>query len=37
MEYRIREYMDQLFESAPHTQRAYELKIELTQNLIEKY
>ncbi len=28
MEYRIREYMDQLFESAPHTQRAYELKIE---------
>ena len=26
-----------LFESAPHTQRAYELKIELTQNLIEKY
>lgn len=37
MEYRIREYMDQLFESAPRTQRAYELKIELTQNLIEKY
>ena len=37
MEYRIREYMDQLFESAPHTQRAYELKIGLTQNLIEKY
>ena len=37
MEYKIREYMDQLFESAPHTQRAYELKIELTQNLIEKY
>lgn len=37
MEYKIREYMDSLFESAPHTQRAYELKIELTQNLIEKY
>jgi len=37
MEYKIREYMDQLFESAPRTQRAYELKIELTQNLIEKY
>lgn len=37
MEYKIREYMDQLFESAPHTQRAYELKIELTGNLIEKY
>ena len=37
MEYKIREYMDQLFENAPHTQRAYELKIELTQNLIEKY
>lgn len=37
MEYKIREYMDRLFESAPRTQRAYELKIELTQNLIEKY
>ncbi|WP_322170448.1 permease prefix domain 1-containing protein [Acutalibacter caecimuris] len=37
MEYKIREYMDQLFESAPRTQRAYELKIELTQNLIDKY
>ena len=37
MEYKIRSYMDQLFESAPHTQRAYELKIELTQNLIDKY
>ena len=37
MEYKIREYMDSLFESAPRTQRAYELKIELTQNLIEKY
>ena len=37
MEYKIREYLDQLFENAPRTQRAYELKIELTQNLIEKY
>ena len=31
MEYRIRAYVDELFESAPRTQRAYELKIELTQ------
>ena len=37
MEYRIRAYVDELFESAPRTQRAYELKIELTQNLIDKY
>ena len=37
MEYKIREYLDQLFENAPRTKRAYELKIELTQNLIEKY
>lgn len=37
MEYKIRTYMDQIFESAPHTQRAYEMKIELTQNLIDKY
>lgn len=37
MEYRIRAYVDELFESAPRTQRAYELKIELTQNLLDKY
>ncbi len=37
MEYKIRAYMDQLFETAPRTQRAYEMKIELTQNLIDKY
>ena len=37
MEYRIRAYVDELFEKAPKTQKAYELKIELTQNLIDKY
>jgi len=37
MEYRIRAYVDELFQSAPRTQRAYELKIELTQNLLDKY
>lgn len=37
MEYRIRAYVDELFQSAPRTQKAYELKIELTQNLLDKY
>lgn len=37
MEYRIRAYVDELFQSAPRTQRAYELKVELTQNLLDKY
>lgn len=37
MEYRIRSYVDELFQSAPRTQRAYELKVELTQNLLDKY
>ncbi len=37
MEYNIRAYVDELFENAPKTQKAYELKIELTQNLIDKY
>lgn len=37
MEYNIRSYVDDLFQNAPRTQKAYELKIELTQNLIDKY
>lgn len=37
MEYKIRSYVDELFSAAPKTQRAYELKIELTQNLLDKY
>lgn len=37
MEYNIRAYLDDLFQQAPRTQKAYELKIELTQNLIDKY
>ncbi len=37
MEDRIRAYVDQLFQNAPSTQKAYELKVELTGNLIEKY
>ena len=37
MEYRIRSYVDELFQNAPRTQRAYELKVELTQNLLDKY
>lgn len=37
MEYNIRAYLDELFQNAPRTQKAYELKIELTQNLIDKY
>lgn len=37
MEYNIRAYVDDLFQNAPKTQKAYELKVELTQNLIDKY
>lgn len=37
MEYNIRAYVDELFQNAPRTQKAYELKIELTQNLLDKY
>lgn len=37
MEDRIREYVDEIFMTAPNTQQAYELKVELTGNLIEKY
>ena len=37
MEYNIRAYVDELFQNAPRTQKAYELKVELTQNLLDKY
>ena len=37
MEYNIRAYVDQLFADAPDTQRAYEMKMELVQNLLDKY
>lgn len=37
MEYRIRTYVDELFLDAPDSQRAYEMKVELTQNLLDKY
>lgn len=37
MEYNIRSYVDELFQNAPRTQKAYELKVELTQNLLDKY
>lgn len=37
MEENIRAYVEELFESAPSTQKAYEMKVELAQNLIEKY
>ncbi|MCF2652259.1 permease prefix domain 1-containing protein [Anaeromassilibacillus senegalensis] len=37
MEYNIRAYVDELFCDAPDTQRAYEMKVELVQNLLDKY
>ncbi len=37
MEYNLRAYVDELFQNAPRTQKAYELKVELTQNLLDKY
>lgn len=37
MEYNIRAYVDELFKDAPDTQRAYEMKVELVQNLLDKY
>lgn len=37
MENRIREYVEELFKDAPYTQQVYELKVELIQNLIDKY
>lgn len=37
MEYHIREHVDTLFADAPNTQKAYEMKMELAENLIEKY
>lgn len=37
MEYNIRAYVDELFRDVPDSQRAYEMKVELTQNLLDKY
>lgn len=37
MENKIREYVEELFKDAPYTQPVYELKVELIQNLIDKY
>lgn len=37
MEHNIREYVEGIFQNAPNTQEAYELKIELMQNLTDKY
>lgn len=37
MEYNIRAYVDELFREAPDSQRAFEMKEELTQNLLDKY
>ena len=37
MEQQIRGYIEELFMQAPNTQKAYDMKQELTNNLIEKY
>lgn len=37
MEAKLRAYVETLFEQAPHTRKAYELKEEMIQNLVEKY
>lgn len=37
MENRIREHVEDLFRDAPNNQRIYELKVELIQNLMDKY
>lgn len=37
MEYNIRAYVGELFKDAPNTQRAFEMKEELIQNLLDKY
>lgn len=37
MEAKLRAYVESLFEQAPNTRKAYELKEEMLQNLIEKY
>lgn len=34
---RIRKYVDDLFQDAPHTKKAYDLKEEVCSNLIDKY
>ncbi|HWR18674.1 MAG TPA: permease prefix domain 1-containing protein [Clostridia bacterium] len=37
MEAKLRAYVEALFEQAPKTRKAYELKEEMIQNLVEKY
>ncbi len=37
MEAKLRAYVETLFEQAPKTRKAYELKEEMIQNLVEKY
>lgn len=37
MEEKIHSYVEELFKEAPYTQQVYELKVELIQNLIDKY
>lgn len=37
MEQQIQSYVDDLFQNAPRTQKAFEWKTELTQNLLDKY
>ena len=37
MEAKLRAYVESLFEQAPNTRKAYELKEEMIQNLVEKY
>ena len=37
MEDRLREYVQGLFEGAPKTQKAYEMQVEFTQGLMDKY
>ena len=34
MEYTIRSYVDELFKDVPDSQRAYEMRVELIQNLL---
>ncbi len=37
MEHNIKAYVEKLFEQAPRTRRAHELKIKLTRSLLDKY
>lgn len=37
MEEKLKRYVDDIFENAPKTKKAYELKEEITSNLTDKY